>query len=194
MISIDKIKKLRRETGISLAECKKALDVSKGDVEKAKEILSEKEKDFAVKKQERQVSAGIIESYIHSNKKVGVLLDIRCETDFVAKNKEFQELAHLLCLQIAAMNPLFLDSESIPKDYLKQKEKEWKLELEKEKKQKDLMEKIIKGKIEKHKKEVCLLNQDFIKESEKTVQDLLNEYISKLGENIIIEKFTRYRV
>lgn len=105
MVTIDQIKQLREETGISIAECKKALEEAKGDLEQAKNILKKRGKDFATKKGEREAGEGIIASYIHQNKKIGALLDLRCETDFVARSQEFQNLAHELCLQIAAMDP-----------------------------------------------------------------------------------------
>lgn len=148
MVTIDKIKKLREETGISIAECKKALVEAKGDLESAKKILKEKGKEFASKKGEREAGQGIIASYIHQNKKVGVLLDLRCETDFVARSQEFQNLAHELCLQIAAFDP----------------------------------------------KETPLPEQSWIRDPDKTIKDLVEEYIAKTGENIIIKKFEKYQI
>lgn len=149
MVSIEKLKKLRSETGISLMKCKKALEEANGDLEKAKEILRKEGIEFATKKKERGTKEGIIEGYIHPNKKIGVLLDIRCETDFVAQNKEFQKLAHEICLHIAAMNPENKES---------------------------------------------LLEEPWIKDETKKIKDLISEYIAKLGENIVIERFIRYEI
>ena len=167
MVTIDQIKKLREETGISLTECKKALGESKGNIERAKEILRKWGGKVAGKKAERTAGEGIVESYIHSNKKVGVLLDIGCESDFVAKSEEFQKLAHEICLQIAAMNPLFVKKEEIPEEFLSE---------------------------EKNKEEVSLLSQPWIKDETKNIKGLIDEYTAKIGENIVIRKFTRYEI
>jgi len=149
MISIDQIKKLREETQVSISECKKALTDANGDFQKAKDILKEWGKDLVKKKTEREVKQGIIESYIHSNKKIGVMIEVCCETDFVAKNPDFQKLAHELALQIAAISPS---------------------------------------------EENSLLDQPWIKDEAKTIKDLVNEYITRLGENIVIKRFIRYEI
>lgn len=148
VVSIDQIKQLREETGVSISECKKALEESKGDFAKAKEVLRKLGKEIAQKKAEREVCQGIIESYIHANQKVGAMILLRCESDFVAKSPDFQKLAHDLCLQIAALDP-----EDPP-----------------------------------------LLNQPWIKDPAKTVKDLIQEAIAKLGENIVLDKFIRYEL
>jgi elongation factor Ts len=148
MITIDQIKRLREETEVSISECKKALIQAKGDFQKAKEILKKWGKDFAEKQLQRETKQGIIESYIHSNKRVGVMLELACETDFVAKNPDFQKLAHELALQIAALDP----------------------------------------------EETPLLEQPWIKDEKKTIKDLIDEYIAKLGENIVLKRFTRYEL
>lgn len=148
MVTIDKIKQLREETGVSVIECKKALTEAKGDIDKAKEILKKRGRELAQQKKDRATGQGIIESYIHANKKVGVLLEMNCETDFVAKSPDFQNLAHELCLQIAGM-----DDEETP-----------------------------------------LLSQPWIKDETKTVKELVDEYIAKLGENITVKRFVRYQI
>jgi elongation factor Ts len=148
MSNLDQVKKLREETEVSIQECKKALTEAKGDIGKAKEILKKMGKEIAKKKAERTTAQGIIDSYIHPNKKVGVLLELGCETDFVAKSSDFQTLAHELCLQIAA-----LPEEETP-----------------------------------------LLEQPWIKDESKTVKDLIDEYIAKVGENIVVKKFIRYQI
>jgi len=149
MANIDQIKKLREETEVSISECKKALTEAKGDLQKAKDILRKWGKDFAKKRIEKEARQGIIESYIHSNKKIGAMIELCCETDFVAKNPDFQKLAHELALQITAINP----SEENP-----------------------------------------LFNQPWIRDEAKTIKDLIDEYIAKLGENIIIKRFIRYEI
>jgi len=194
MISIDKIKQLREETAVSISECKKALEQSKGDLAKAKEILRKMGEQLAEKKQSRRAEEGIIESYIHTNKKLGVLLDIRCETDFVARSKEFQELAHDLALQIAGMRAKYIKEEDIPQEVLDKEKEVYKAQFEKMNKPEAIKEKMIEGKLKKFKKEFCLLTQPFIKNPSKTVQDVIHDYIAKLGENIFIKRFVRYEI
>jgi len=194
MISIEIIKQLREETGVSISECKKALEKTNGDLEKAKEILRKWGEEVAEKKSSRQTGQGIIESYIHPNKKVGVLLDIRCESDFVAKSKDFQDLSHEICLQIAAMNPLFIKEEDISEDLINKEKEIYKEQLKDSNKPEKIIEEIIEGKLKKYKERVSLLSQLWIKDEEKTINDLMNEYISKLGENILIKRFTRYEI
>ncbi len=194
MTSIDKVKQLRQETGVSVIECKKALEETKGDIEKAKEFLRKKGKDFAGKKSGREVKSGIIASYIHPNKKIGVMIDIRCESDFVAKSDNFQSLAHEICLQIAAANPLFISKNDIPKKILEKEKEIYEEQLKELKKPKELWSNIVKGKLDKYQKENSLISQAWIKDDTKTVENLLEEYIVKLGENIIINRFVRYEL
>lgn len=191
---MDKIKTLREETGVSIMECKKSLKEANGDLGKAKDILRKWGEKVAVKKSERTTEQGIIKSYVHSNNKIGVLLNLRCETDFVAKSDDFQKLAHDICLQITAMNPIYVSLEDVPADVIK-KEKEIYLEqLKKEKKPENVIDSILQGKLEKYFEEVCLLEQSFIKDEEKKIKDILKEKIAKLGENIIIKKFVRFQI
>lgn len=194
MSNIDKIKQLRERTGISVMECKDALGRAGGDLDKAEEILREKGLRLADKRKGRIVSKGIVEAYLHTNRKIGVLLDIRCETDFVASSKEFRQLAHNICMQIAAMRPRFINLDDIPVDYLEDKKKEYAKELKEDGKPTEIVGKIINGRIDKLRKEISLLTQAFIKDPDKTVADLINEYITKFGENIIVERFIRYEI
>jgi len=194
MITIDQIKKLRQETGVSITECKKALEESNGDFEKAKEVLRKWGRELAGKKSERETGEGIIESYIHPNKKVGVLIDLRCESDFVARSSEFQKLAHELCLQIAAMKPLFLKEEDIPEKFIEGEKNIYKEQLKDSGKPEHIVNQIIEGKLKKYKEQVSLLSQVWIKNDQKTIKDLIEEYVAKLGENIIIKDFTRYEI
>lgn len=194
MITIDKIKQLRKETGVSVIECKKALDEARGDIEKAKTILRKRGQVLAGKKIERTTDEGVIDSYVHPNRKVGVMIDIRCESDFVARSDDFRKLSHEICLQIAAMKPLFLAEESIPEKVLADKRKIYEDRVSNSGKSKDIINKIVEGKLNKYKEEVCLLSQLWIKDKEKTIKDLIDEYIAKLGENIIIKNFVRYEI
>lgn len=194
MNNTDKIKKLREETGISLMQCKKACDESCGDIDLAKEILRKKGQAMADKKSERETGEGMIISYIHQNKKIGVLLDIRCESDFVTRSEDFQEISKEICLQIAAMKPLYVNEEEIPLDII-EKEKEIYLEQTKDSdKPKEVIEKIIEGKIKSYIKDNCLVSQEWIKDSSKTINELIKEKIAKIGENITIRRFTRYEI
>ncbi len=140
------------------------------------------------------LNQGIIEAYIHSNKKIGVLVELRCETDFVARTEEFQKLAHELCLQIAAMNPLFLKEENIPEEFLAGEKKIFQEEFKNSGKTEEAIDEIVKEKLEKYKKEISLLTQAWIRDEKKTIKDLIDEYIAKLGENIIVKRFTRYEL
>lgn len=194
MIIIDQIKQLREETGISINECKKALREADGDMEKAKEILRKWGKEFAGKKVQREAGEGIVETYIHPNKKVGVILEIRCETDFVARSEDFKNLAHELCLQIAAMKPMFAREEDVPEDFLAGEKRIYQEQFANSGKPQKVVDQIIEGKLKKHKEEVSLLSQSWVKDDTKMVKDLIDEYISKLGENIIVKKFTRFEI
>ena len=194
MVSIDQIKQLRQETDVSVSECKKALEEAGGDFNKAKEILRKWGRDLAGKKSDREVREGIIESYIHPNKKIGVLVDIRCETDFVAKSKDFQNLAHEICLQIAAMTPLFLKEESISEKFCHGEKKIYKEQFKNSGKPEKIIDEIIEGKLQKYKEQISLMSQTWIKNEEKSIKDLVNEYIAKLGENITIKDFIRYEI
>lgn len=194
MSSIDQIKQLREETGVSVSECKKALEQSQGDIEKAKEALRKWGKELAGKKSERKASAGIIDCYVHANNKVGVLLEIRSETDFVSRSEDFKNLAHEICLQIAAMKPLFVSEENIPEEFLDGETKIYNEQMKDSGKPEKILAQIIEGKLKKYKESVSLLSQTWIKDDSKNIKDLLNEYIAKLGENIVINKFSRFEI
>jgi len=194
MVSIAQIKKLRQETGVSVIECKKALEKTQGDINLAKEILRKWGKNFAEKKLKRTTEEGLIETYIHPNKKIGAILKLGCESDFVARSEEFQKLAHELCLQIAAMNPLFIKEEDVPDKLLIGERKIYQEQLRGSgKPQKEILQ-IVEGKIKKYKEEISLLSQFWIKDETKTVKDLVDGYITKIGENIVVKKFVRYEI
>jgi elongation factor Ts len=194
MIDINLIKKLREETGISFAECKKALEETQGDLERAKEILRKWGQEVAGKKAERETGEGIVDSYLHPNKRIGVLLDIRCESDFVARSSDFHKLAHEICLQIAAMNPLFVREDDIPKEIIAKEKEIYKEQLKDSGKPNKIIDEIIEGKLKKYREGVSLLSQPWIKDEKIAVKNLIDEYIAKIGENIVIKKFTRYGI
>jgi len=194
MVDLSLLKQLREETQISLEKCKKALEEAQGDLEKAKEILKKEGLKSAEKKKEKETKAGIIEAYLHTNKRIGVLVKLASETDFVAKNQLFQELAHNLAMQIAAMNPSYISREDIPEEVLKEMKEIYLKELKDSGKPKEILEKIVEGKLKKRFEEICLLEQPYIKDPEMKVGDLIKSYISKLGENITVVEFARLEI
>ncbi|PJE69691.1 MAG: elongation factor Ts [Candidatus Staskawiczbacteria bacterium CG10_big_fil_rev_8_21_14_0_10_38_10] len=194
MTSIDKIKKLREITGVSIIECKKALSKADGNIEKAQEILRTWGKNFAAKKIEEETRTGIIASYVHPNSKIGVLADIRCESDFVARGEDFKKLSHEICLQIAAMKPLYVKEEDIPEEFLASERKIYQEQFKDSGKPQKIMDEIIKGKLKKRQEEISLLSQPWVKEETKNISDLIDEYIAKIGEKIEIKKFVRYEI
>lgn len=193
-VSTDQIKELRERTGAGLLDCKKALAENDGDLEKSILFLREKGLAKASKKADRATKEGLVVSYIHANGKIGVLLELNCETDFVAKNSEFEELGKELCMQIAAASPSYLSAEEIPQDEIEKESQIIRAQLKEEGKKDEIIDKIIPGKLKSYSSEVCLLEQQFIKENKKTVQDVLKEAIAKFGENITIGRFTRYQI
>ena len=194
MANIEDIKKLREETGASPNEIKKALEQAQGDLGKAKEILKTWGKNIAGKKTSREASQGIIETYIHPNSKAGVLLDIRCETDFVAKSPDFKKLAHEICLQIVAMKPLYVKDSEIPAEIVDGETKIYEEQLKDSGKPEDIVKQILEGKINKYKESISLLNQPWVKDDSKTINNLIEEAISKIGENIEVKRFSRFEI
>jgi elongation factor Ts len=192
--STEEIKKLRQTTLAPMLQCKEALIVSKGDFKKAVIWLNQEGAIKAAGKSEKSVGAGIIDSYIHNGNQVGVLLDIRCETDFVARNEEFKKLAHGLCLQIAAMSPDWISPKDIPSEVIKGKRQIWSAELRSSEKSKEIIEKIIEGKLLNFYRETCLLSQPYIRNEEETVEEQIVKTIARLGENIKVEKFVRFEI
>lgn len=194
MVTIEQIKQLREETGLSISEVKKALEQANGNVEKAKEALRILGKTLLGKKSSRETKSGLIEVYAHQNGKTGVILDIRCETDFVAKNPEFKNLAHEICLQIVAMKPLFVKEEDIPEELLETEKKIYKEQIKDSGKPEKLIEQILEGKLKKYKDEICLMSQLWIKDDSKVVKNLIEDAVGKIGENIEIKKFARFEI
>lgn len=192
MITPQIIKQLREETGISIMECKKALEEAKGDFAKSKTILETRSKGAAQKKSERTIKEGTLGCYIHATGKVGVLVELGCETDFVAKNPEFKELSRNIAMHIAAMNPKYLKPEEIPQEIINEEKEIFRQEFAGLGKPDHLVEKMIEGKLKKRAEEISLLPQPYIKDQDKTIGDLINSAISKFGENIVIGKFVRF--
>ena len=193
-INLETIKDLRYQTGAGIKDIKQALEEANGDDELAKKLLKEKGKLLANKKSSREAKEGWLGSYIHNNGKVGAVVELICETDFVARNQEFQELAHDLAMQITASCPGFVKAEDAQEQDLKGEIAEIEKELIKEEKPAEIKEKIKKGKIEKLKKEISLYSQSFVKDPSKTIEDLINEKIMKLGEKIVLRKFYYFSI
>jgi elongation factor Ts len=192
-ISAEEVRKLREKTGQGMMECKKALEESGGDVEKAVDILRKKGLATAEKKSVRTAAQGRVHSYVHHNGKVGVLVEVNCETDFVAKNEQFQAFLSDICLHICALSPMAVRREEIPAD-LVEKEKTLAREQIVGKKPDNIVEKIIEGKLDKWFADRVLLEQPFVKEQERTVQNILTDLIAKIGENIVIRRFARFEI
>ena len=188
------IAKLRDRTGAGVLDAKKALDEAGGDIEKAIEVLKEKGAIKAAKKSDREAHEGIIASYVHHNGKLAALLELSCETDFVARTDEFKQLAEDLALQVAAMDPEYVSPEAVPEEMLEAKKAEFMKEMEGENKPDDIKEKIVTGKLEKWYSEVCLTKQEFIKDDSKIIEQVLQERIATIGENIIPTRFERLQM
>lgn len=189
------ILKLRQLTGAGMSDCKKALDETGGDIEKAIDYLRKKGEVKAAKKAaDRTAGEGIIHAYIHAGGKVGVLLQLNCETDFVARNQEFQNLAHDLAMHIAAAHPLYIKPEDVPQEEIEKEKSIYREQLKGEGKPENIIEKIMEGKVSKYYEEVCLLKQPYIKDDKKKVEQIITEAIAKIGEKIEVAKFARYQI
>ena len=188
------VKELRERTQAGMMDCKNALIATNGDLEKAIEHLREKGLSQAAKKAGRVASEGMVDSYIHMGGKIGVLVEVNCETDFVAKTDTFKSLVHDVALQIAAANPLFVSKEDVPHDNLEKEREILRAQALNEGKPEKIVERMVEGRIEKYYKEVCLLEQPFVKNPDITVQDLVNEATLASGEKIAVRRFTRYEL
>jgi elongation factor Ts len=193
-VNTEMIKQLRQETGAGVLDCKKALDATGGDMEKAKAILKEKGLATAAKKAERTTSDGRIEAYIHAGDKLGTLVEVNCETDFVARTTKFQALCHDVAMQIAATNPLWVSRDDVPQEIIDAERQEYRAQMADENKPEAIMERIVEGKMAKFYQQNCLLEQPWIRDDSKTIQQLLSESIAELGENIIIRRFARFQI
>jgi elongation factor Ts len=193
-ITAEMVKELRQRTGIGVMECKSALKEAEGDLEKAIEILRKKGYARAEGKMSRRANEGIIGAYIHLNGRIGVLVEVNSESDFVARNAEFQELVKNICLQIAASNPKYLAPEDVPADVLEKEKEIVRAQFQESKKPAEIIEKIVTGKLTKFYEEVCLLDQIYIKDDKVTIRQLVQSAIAKTGEKIQISRFARFEV
>jgi len=193
-ITATMVRELREQTGAGVLDCKKALEAHNGDFQKAIASLKEKGLAAAAKKAEREVREGIIGFYVHPGSRVAGMVELNCETDFVARTPEFQQLAKELAMHVVAMSPLCLSPEQIPAAMLEEKRNGALAELEGSGKPAEMVEKIINGKLEKYYDEVCLLRQRFIKDEMVTIKDLVTQAVARIGENIQIKRFVRYEV
>lgn len=191
-ISLEQIKALREKTGVSMQACKKALEETNGDEKCAIEILRKKGEAKAVERSERVTGQGIISSYVHTNNKIGVLVQLGCETDFVARNEDFQALGRDIAMHVAAMNPLYISPVDVVPELVEAEREIWKAQLAKEGKPEKIWDKILEGKEKKFREEISLLAQPFVKNPEITIEKLIADALLKLGENVKIIRFARY--
>lgn len=192
-ISASLVKELRERSGAGMMDCKKALVETNGDVEKAIDLLREKGLASAAKKAGRIASEGLVESYIHGGR-IGVLIEVNSETDFVAKNNEFKDFVKDMAMQVAAANPKFVKREDVPEEVVERERHVLIQQAMNEGKPEHIAEKMVEGRMGKFFEQICLLDQQFIKDSDKKVSDVLNELISKIGENLVIRRFVRFEV
>ncbi len=193
-VTSDMIKELREKTQAGMMDCKKALLECGGDQEKAADYLRKKGLASANKRAAREAREGIIATYIHNNAKLGVLLELNCETDFVARNADFQELGKELSMQVAASNPLYVDIEDVPAAELEREKDIYREQMKDSGKPANVVEKIVEGKLSKFYAEVCLLEQEYIKDPKVKIRDLVKNKIATYGENITVGRFTRYKI
>lgn len=192
--TIEKIKQLREETAAGMMDVKRALEESSGDLDGARRVLRERGQAIAAKKSSRETHEGLVESYIHFNGKLGVLIEVNCETDFVARTPEFKEFARNIALHVASMNPLAVSESDIPAETIEEERSIARKQAQDSGKPENIQEKMVEGRVNKFVKEQALLTQDFVKEPGKTVNDLLQETIQRLGENIVVRRFVRYEL
>ena len=193
-ISMAQVKELRERTGAGIVNCKKALAENNGDIEKAIDFLREKGLAAAAKRSGRAAEQGVVGSYIHGGGKIGVLVEVNCETDFVARTEEFQQLVKDLAMQVAAANPRCVRREDIAEAELERERTVYQTQAEASGKPVQVIEKIVSGKVEKFYSEVCLLEQAYIREPSKSVQEIVNDTVSKTGENIVVHRFARFQI
>ncbi len=194
MVDASTVKELRERTGAGMMDCKKALVESNGDMEKAIEFLREKGLAAAAKKAGRIASEGIVDAYIHGGGRIGVLIEINAETDFVAKNEGFRAFVRDMAMQVAAANPLFVSRDQVDQNVIEKEKEIFRAQALNEGKPEKIIEKMVEGRIEKYYKEICLLEQPFIKDTDMTIQEVVTSMIAKIGENISIRRFVRYEM
>ena len=193
-ITSQMVKELREKTNAGMMDCKKALGETDGDMEKAVDLLRQKGLAVAAKRADRATSEGVVECYIHAGGKLGVMVEVGCETDFVAKTDDFKAFARDIAMHVAAVNPVAVSRDEIPSDLVEREKAIYVKQAQESGKPENIIEKIVSGKIEKYISEICLLDQKFVKNPDLSVQDLLNELVAKMGENISIKRFARFQV
>ncbi len=193
-ITAASVQALRKATGVGMMDCKRALTEAKGDAEKATEILRKKGAMRAAKRQDRETREGLIHSYIHTGGKIGALVELNCETDFVARTDEFQQLAKDIAMHIAATNPDFISRKEVPADLVEKEKEIYSEQVAQSGKPEKVLDKIVKGRLEKYYQEVCLLEQAFIKNPDTSVGQLVQETAAKVGENIQVRRFARFQL
>jgi elongation factor Ts len=194
MIQASDVKNLREKTGAGMMDCKNALVQANGDMEEAIKLLREKGLASAAKKAGRIAAEGVVESYIHMGGKIGVLVEVNCETDFVAKTDQFKTFVRDVAMQIAASNPLYVDPSEVPESEIESEKEILRAQALAEGKPEKIVDKMVEGRIQKYYKDVCLLEQPFVKDQDKAVKDILNEKIAEIGEKISIRRFVRYEM
>lgn len=194
VISTEQIKKLREKTGAGMMDCKRALEETDGDMNKAIEYLRKKGAATAAKRSDRETNQGVVEAYIHTGGRIGSMVELNCETDFVAKTPDFRQLAHDIAMQIAAMSPLYVSRDQVDKPTLEKELEIYKSAAQNEGKPEHIAQKIAEGRLEKFFQEFCLLEQSFIKDSGKTIRDLLDEATAKIGEKVVVRRFQRFHL
>ena len=194
MITASQVQELRQRTGVGMMECKRALEESEGDTEKAIDLLRSRGQAKAAKAAGRETREGRVDAYIHLGGKIGVLIEVDCETDFVAKTDQFRDLARSLAMQVAATNPVAVDRESLQAELVEREKEIYRQQARETGKPEEIVEKIAAGKLEKWFQDVCLIDQAYIKDPDRKVSDVVTEAVQRLGENIVVRRFTRYEV
>jgi elongation factor Ts len=188
------VKELRQATGAGVLDCRQALEAHEGDLERAAAYLKEKGLAAVAEKSEREASEGMIEAYVHPGNRVAVMLELNCETDFVARTDDFKNLAHDLALHIAFAAPRYLMRENVAEEVIEKEKSSYRAQALEEGKPEHIVDRIIEGRLEKFYQDICIMEQTFVKDEDKTIQDLINDAIAKLGENIVLRRFVRYEV
>ena len=193
-ITAQMVKDLREKTNAGMMDCKKALGETEGDMEKAVNLLRQKGLAVAAKRADRATSEGVVECYIHGGGKLGVMVEVGCETDFVAKTDGFKEFARDIAMHIAAVNPVSVSRDDVPAELVEREKEIYTAQALESGKPENIVEKIVTGKIEKYLSEICLMEQKYVKDPDLSIQDLLNELVAKMGENISIKRFARFQI
>ncbi len=193
-VSLELVKELRAKTNAGMMDCKRALEETNGDMEKAIDILRQKGLATAMKRAGKEAKEGIVQSYIHAGGRIGVLVEINCETDFAAKSETFREFAKNIAMQIAATSPLGIEKEDIPQEVIERERAIYEAQARESGKPDHIIEKIVEGKLKKFYQEAALMEQPFIRDTDKTIRDYLNELVAQIGEKVVIRRFTRYQL